>query len=50
LEWQDAGDAKNLNEIVLDAETKRAVIALMASALSAVVRDVAQREEEADER
>ena len=50
LEWQDADDAGKPNEVVLEAETKEAVIVLMARALLAVVQGVAQAEEVVNER
>jgi hypothetical protein len=50
FEWQQPGDADMPSQVVLDVETTTTVIALMASAVVAVVRGATQVEETADER
>ena len=50
FEWNEPGEIERPNQVVLEAETTKAVIALMASALVAVVLAGQQAEETADER
>ena len=50
FEWNEPGEIERPNRVVLEAETTKAVIALMASALVAVVLAGQQAEETADER
>jgi hypothetical protein len=50
FEWQEPGDAETPVQVVLEVETTETVIALMASALAAVVLAATQVEEAADER
>jgi len=50
LQWQTSDDAGKSIEVVLEAETRKVVVALMASALLAVVFDATETEEAADDR
>jgi hypothetical protein len=46
LEWVGPTEAREPNEVVLDPETTKAAIALMASALVAVVRAAQEADDE----
>ncbi len=50
FEWHHPGDAKKVDEVALETQTIETVVALMASAMSAVVRGADHTEEVDDER
>jgi hypothetical protein len=50
FEWHQPSDLKRVDEVTLTTQTMGAVVALMASALVAVVRGADHTEEAGDER
>ena len=50
FEWHQPGHIKKVDEVVFETQTIERVVALMASALIAVVRGADDTEEAADER
>ena len=50
FEWHQPGDVKKVDDVALETKTIETVVALMASALIAVVRGADQTGEVADER
>jgi len=50
FEWHQPGDVKKVDDVALETQTIETVVALMASALIAVVRSADHTEEVADER
>jgi hypothetical protein len=50
FEWHHPGEVKKADEVALETTTIETIVALMASALIAVVRGAKQTEEVGDER
>jgi hypothetical protein len=50
FEWHHPGDVKKVGEVALETKTIEAVVALMAHAMIAVVRDAGHTEEVGDDR
>ena len=50
FEWHQPGDVKEVDAVVLTTKTIETLVALMASAMIALVRDTAHTEEVTDER